>query len=203
VLNEPISAELWDAIDLPNRYPSVDPEQAAGSEPVPTEFLKRFYRDAYERIRARAPDVRVVFHDGFRPEAWPGFLTAPEFENVVLDTHLYLMTHTWADGETDLAGYLSVIDDTFVRTVRDVESHVPVMIGEWCVDTAAANPAELGEEERRRYYRSIAEAQLQAWDPAVAWCYWSCKIHTDEPKLAPWDMGRAIEAGWLPAAPRG
>ena len=38
----------------------------AGSEPVPTDFLKGFYTDAYRRIRAADPDVTIVFHDGFR-----------------------------------------------------------------------------------------------------------------------------------------
>ena len=33
VLNEPISQEVWDIVDIPTRYPSVDPEEAAGSEP--------------------------------------------------------------------------------------------------------------------------------------------------------------------------
>ena len=40
VLNEPISAELWDAIDLPSRYPPRDPDYARGSEPVPTTSSK-------------------------------------------------------------------------------------------------------------------------------------------------------------------
>ena len=81
MLNEPISQELWDGLDIPTRYPAVDPEEAAGSEPIPTEFLRGFYRDAYRRIRIAAPDARVVFHDGFRITEWQGFFTAPDFEN--------------------------------------------------------------------------------------------------------------------------
>ena len=54
VLNEPISEQLWEAIDLPYRYPPRDPEYARGSEPVPTVFLKDFYTAAYRRIRAQS-----------------------------------------------------------------------------------------------------------------------------------------------------
>ena len=91
VLNEPISQELWDAIDLPHRYPPRDPEYARGSEPVPTGFLKDFYLRAYRRIRAQSQDVTIVFHDGFRIREWDGFFSSPQFERIIVDTHLYLM----------------------------------------------------------------------------------------------------------------
>ena len=40
VLNEPISEELWNLIDIPRRYSPRDAAYAEGSEPVPTDFLK-------------------------------------------------------------------------------------------------------------------------------------------------------------------
>ena len=199
VLNEPISQEIWDVADIPNRYPAVDPEEAAGSEPVPTEFLKQFYRDAYQRIRAAAPDVTVVFHYGFRIEDWRGFFTAPDFENVVLDTHLYLMMFTWSGGDRELDEYVALVADRFVGSVRQAARDVPVMIGEWCLDTASKKSLELTDDERDSYFRTIADAQLRAWEPAVAWTYWSYKLQTDDPLHDPWDMGRVIELGWLPA----
>jgi glucan 1,3-beta-glucosidase len=198
VLNEPISQEVWDLVDIPKRYPAVDPGEAAGSEPVPTGFLKRFYRDAYERIRAEAPEVTVVFHDGFRIEEWNGYFTAPDFKNVVLDTHLYLMMLTMSVGDRELDDYLAFIADQFAGTVREAARNVPVMIGEWCLDTASKQSVELIDDERRSYFRRIANAQLRAWEPAAAWTYWSYKLHTNDPQHDPWDMSRAIELGWLP-----
>jgi glucan 1,3-beta-glucosidase len=70
VLNEPISDQLWTTLDIPTRYPAADPDDAAASGPVPTEFLQTFYRDAYHRIRSADPDVTIVFHDGFRLAEW-------------------------------------------------------------------------------------------------------------------------------------
>ncbi|MEA2652058.1 MAG: glucan 1,3-beta-glucosidase [Chloroflexota bacterium] len=198
VLNEPISQEIWDIADIPTRYPAVDPEEAAGSEPVPTEFLKQFYRDAYQRIRAQAPDVTVVFHDGFRIEEWKGFFTAPDFENVILDTHLYLMMLTWSSGDRALDEYVALVADRFASSVREAARDVPVMIGEWCLDTASKKSLELTDDERASYFRTIADVQLRAWEPAVAWTYWSYKLQTDDPLHDPWDMGRVIELGWLP-----
>ena len=113
VLNEPISAELWEQLDIPKRYPAADPDYAAGSEPVPTDFLKAFYADAYGRIRANDKDVTIVFHDGFRLAEWGSFFTDAGFENFFVDTHLYLMVHTMISGDDDLDGYLRYIDTEF------------------------------------------------------------------------------------------
>ena len=199
VLNEPISQEVWDLVDIPNRYPAADPEEAAESEPVPTEFLKGFYRDAYERIRAQAPDVTVVFHDGFRIKEWKGFFTEPEFENVVLDTHLYLMLFKVSPGPDELEGFVALVNNEFTGIVSEAAKDVPVMIGEWCLDTASPTPMTLPDDARRAYYRAIADAELRAWEAATAWCYWSYRLNTEDPQHDPWDMGRAIELGWLPA----
>ncbi|MGW4929859.1 glycoside hydrolase family 5 protein [Agromyces sp. NPDC004153] len=194
LLNEPISPDLWKLLDVPKRYPAVDPARAAGSEAVPTEFLRAYYRDAYRRIRAVAPGVRIVFHDGFRMREWFGVLDSGEFENFVVDTHMYIMMA----GQRDLAGYLEYIADTFGATLSEASSHFPVMVGEWCIDTKQRALAEMLDDERRTYNRTVAEAHLEAFRPATAWTYWSWRMHDDTPELDTWDLLRTIEAGYLP-----
>lgn len=197
VLNEPISPELWTLIDVPSRYPPVDPVQAEGSEGVPTEFLERFYTDAYARIRAQAPDVRIVFHDGFRIDHWAGVLTAPSFENIMVDTHLYVMMDT-IGGEKDLDGYVRHVHEKFGGTVHAMSEHFPILVGEWNLDTKAPSASELGDDERRAYFRALAAAHLSAFEDASAWCYWSYKLHVDDRPSDPWDLLKAIELGFLP-----
>ena len=68
----------------------------------------------------------------------------------------------------------------------------------WAVRRAHWLALGLTDEERASYFRAIADAQLRAWEPAVAWTYWSYKLQTDDPLHDPWDMGRVIELGWLP-----
>jgi len=194
VLNEPISPELWSLLDVPRRYPAVDPARAAGSEGVPTEFLAGFYRDAYRRIRAVAPGVRVVFHDGFRIREWFGVLDSGEFENFAVDTHMYVMMA----GQRDLDGYLEYIAGTFGDTLAEASQHFPVLVGEWCLDTKQAALAGMPDDERRSYNRTIATAHLAAFEPAVAWTYWSWRMHVDTPELDTWDFLRTVEAGYLP-----
>lgn len=194
VLNEPISPELWDLLDVPRRYPAADPDRAAGSEAVPTDFLIAYYEDAYARIRAVAPGVRVVLHDGFRMSEWFGVLTPDRFSNIVVDTHLYVMMA----GQRDLAGYLSYIDEVFGATLRTASEHFPVLVGEWCVDTKAEVLPTLTGTERRTYLRAVADAHLRAFEPATAWSYWSYKMHADTPDAEAWDLLRAVELGYLP-----
>jgi glucan 1,3-beta-glucosidase len=198
VLNEPISPELWDLADVPRIYPAVDKEYAEGSEPVPTDFLKGFYKEAYRRIRAQSDEVTIVFHDGFRISEWVGFFTEPAFKNIVVDTHLYLMVYTMAAGDGDLSDYLTYIENEFASTVREMSQQFPVMVGEWCLDTRSKKAATLTDEERLDYYRTLAAAQLKAWEHAVGWAYWSYKLQVDAPEFDGWDMGKAIELGYLP-----
>jgi glucan 1,3-beta-glucosidase len=198
VLNEPISPELWDLADVPRTYPAVDKEYAEGSEPVPTDFLKGFYKEAYRRIRAQSDEVTIVFHDGFRISEWVGFFTEPDFKNIVVDTHLYLMMYTMAVGDGGLSDYLTYIENEFASTVSEMSQQFPVMVGEWCLDTKSKRAAALTDEERLDYYRTLAAAQFKAWEHAVGWIYWSYKLQVDAPELDGWDMGKAIELGYLP-----
>ena len=87
LLNEPASDMVWNMSKT--RYPARYAEYAEGSCGVPDDVLKQFYRDGYREIR-RYTDKPVVFHDGFRDAGWGEFFSSGEFENVVLDTHLYL-----------------------------------------------------------------------------------------------------------------
>ena len=198
VLNEPISEQLWNAIDLRHRYPPRDPEYARGSEPVPTGFLKDFYTTAYRRIRAQSDDVTIVFHDGFRIREWDGFFTRPDFERIVLDTHLYLMEYTFRTGDESLDGYLGHIRNEFGPTVQEMSRQLSLIVGEWCLDPMSSAAAALTGEERFRFYRSLADAQLAAWDGAAGWFFWSYKLLVEGPDRDGWDLRKSIELGYLP-----
>lgn len=103
IINEPNTTTCWPMANVTERYKAVDPELAEGTGPIAFDWLKNFYITAYHRLRdadkgALPADKAVVFHDGFDIEQWKDFMRgpdgklAPEFKNVVLDTHQYLMT---------------------------------------------------------------------------------------------------------------
>ena len=197
VLNEPVSPELWEQLDVPNRYPAVDKAYAEGSEGVPTQFLKEYYKETYETIRAEADDIRIVFHDGFREE-WFEFFTEPDFENFVVDTHRYVMAHTAFAGDRDLDDYVAFVENHFGGAVREMSQHFPVMVGEWNLDTKSKRAEALVGEERLDYYRTLTAAHFDAWEPAVAWSYWSYKLQVDAPEFDVWDLLKTIELDYFP-----
>jgi glucan 1,3-beta-glucosidase len=197
VVNEPISPELWVLLDVPRRYPAVDKEHAEGSEGVPTEFLKDYYRRAYARIRAQAEDIRVVFHDGFRDE-WYGFFTEPDFTNIAVDTHQYLLMHTVRTGDQGLDGYLDYIQHDLANKLQEMAAHLPVLVGEWCLDTSSKKANALSPPEKLEYYRNLWTAQSKAFVPATAWTYWAYKVLVDDPERDVWDLGKAVDLGYLP-----
>lgn len=199
IVNEPISPELWVGLDIPSRYPAANPEEAAGSEGVPSDFLRQFYRDAYRRIRAADPAVTIVFHDGFRLAEWGSFFTDEGFENYLLDTHLYLMVHTWTAGDTDVDGYLRYIDTDFRPALAAAAEHSPLIVGEWCMNTAAEAIVSADRSVRRDYYRRLTEAQLDAWSVTQGWFYWSYKLQVSGAGLDGWDLGKAVSLGYFPA----
>jgi glucan 1,3-beta-glucosidase len=198
VINEPISEQLWTALDIPSRYPAADPEDAAASEPVPSEFLRGFYRDAYQRIRAADPDVTIVFHDGFRLAEWGSFFADERFSNYLLDTHLYLMVRTWTEGETDVDGYLSYIDTEFRPALAAAAEYSPLIVGEWCINTSAEAIVAADRATRRDYYRRLAAAQLDAWEITRGWFYWSYKLQVSGAGLDGWDFGKSVSLDYIP-----
>ncbi|MGA8047621.1 MAG: cellulase family glycosylhydrolase [Dermatophilaceae bacterium] len=198
-VNEPISPALWQVLDVPTRYPAHDPVRAEGSEAVPTEFLKEYYRRAHERIRAHVdPGVRVVCHDGFRPAEWGDFFSDPGFENIVVDTHRYLMMHTLSAGDDTLEGYVRHLREEFGAEIARMAGDYPVLVGEWCLDTHSRRATQLDQEQQREFFRTLYDASEEAWAPAVAWTYWSYKVPIDEAEYDTWDITRAMERGWLP-----
>ena len=39
---------MWEAMNVTERYPAVDPEKAKGTKPNTMEFIRDFYKKAYD-----------------------------------------------------------------------------------------------------------------------------------------------------------
>ena len=108
---------------------------------VPLEILKRFYQDAYHRVRehiAQRPGA-VVIHDAFRPREWANFMREPEYENVILDTHPY-QCFTDDDRKRDLHGQ-SRLRSSNARSCWTTCAATSCLVGEW---SCALPPESLG-----------------------------------------------------------
>lgn len=223
IVNEPNTESSWNTFNIEERYKPVDAEMAEGSAPVSFEFLRTFYMEAYKRLRRWLPvEKAVVFHDGFDLFRWKDFMREDEFQNVVLDTHQYLMMAE-SDGCAQTAeGYAAYIKEHYESGVEEMQQYFPVICGEWCLfnslgcgcDTKGGQSVLNGVEgtqeetftgaEKKTLYRALAEAQLAAWKKGSGYFYWNYKLLVDTVNEAgwigwdSWDLGRCIDQGWFP-----
>jgi glucan 1,3-beta-glucosidase len=107
------------------------------------------------------------------------------------------MEYTFRTGDETLGGYLGHIRNKFRRTVQEMSQQFPLIVGEWCLDPMSPKAAALTREERRGFYRSLANAQLAAWDGAAGWFFWNYKLLINGSHLDGWDLGKSIELGYL------
>ena len=223
VINEPLTETAWESFDITKRYPAVDPEMAKGTAPISMAFLRAFYKKAYTRMRAHlAPEKYVVIHDGFDLMAWKDFMQEDEYQNVVLDTHQYLMMAEMDGCPQTVEGYVEYVQTKYAKMIEEMEQYFPVVCGEWCLfnslacgcDTkggqAVLNGMEgtaqesFSPEQKKEIYQAVANAQLDAWKKGSGYFYWSYKLLVDtvnEPGWIgwdSWDLGRCVDFGWFP-----
>ena len=223
-LNEPITENMWETMDVQNRYAPADPELAKGSAPITMDFLRQFYLDAYDRISVYMPKEKyVVIHDGFELMAWKDFMQEEKYSNVILDTHQYLMVAEARGCSQTVEGYLKYIKEELQPQITEMEKYFPVICGEWCLFNSLAcgcdtkggqsvlNGVEgsrqesFSQEEKKEIYETLAKAQLELWEKGSGYFYWSYKLLTDTVNTPgwigwdSWDLGRCYDFGWFPA----
>lgn len=221
ILNEPVSQHLWDLMGIPMRYPAKDKKEAEGSEGISSKFLRKFYIDAYHRIRNyMSEDKAVVIHDGFRLKEWKDFMREDEFKNVVLDTHMYLMMAEAFGCVQNVESYVAYVEENYKRDIKEMRQYFPIIVGEWCLFNSAAcgedtkvgiapldgrvSTDHVSSEEKRRIYQAVAKAQLDVWAEGAGYFYWSYKLLLDTVHKTEWhgwdswDLGKCIDQGWFP-----
>ncbi len=196
LLNEPASEEIWEV--LKQRYKPRHPEQAVGSQPVPRDVLRDFYKKGYEVVRKYcSPETAVVIHDGFRLEEWEDFMPKAEYPGLVIDTHMYLFMLEMQMKDKKLARYEEEIRTSFRERLARAQKFHPVIVGEWCIANKSEGLTELPDEEKAAVYRKIAGWQMEAWSECEGWIFWSYKLHA--PGRNDWDYERAVDSGWMDA----
>lgn len=209
VLNEPISFPVY--MTAPSKNAAVDKEEAKGSGFVPMKFLKSFYMEAYQRLRAILPEEKVVcFHDGFRLTKWNRFFKKNQMKNVLLDTHIYIFAMESFLPFKAMWLYKLYIAVDKMR-IKKAQREIPVVIGEWCICNKYAEKMTKNvmleqelEEIKALRYNQVAELELNAWENAQGYFYWNYQLVRDmeqdieESWKNSWDLRRCWKHGWMP-----
>lgn len=223
VINEPITENTWKSMNPLVRYAPRDPELSAGSAPISLEFLYSFYEKAYKRMRNHLPNEKViVFHDGFELHAWKDFFANNHFQNVMLDTHQYIMMAELTGMAQTLDAYLAYIEK-LASEIEEVASYIPVFVGEWSlfnsytagVDTKGGiNPTQeefeankqLSKEELISVYQELWRHSVSAWNKGEGHMYWTYKLNIDTINETSWygwdswDASRCLAHQWIDEA---
>lgn len=171
----------------------------------PFEVVRDFTIRAYKACRAILRDEQlVVFHDGFRLDAWNELLTGEDFPNAVLDTHCY---QCFDDGLNALppAAHVGIaLQDRKAALDAAAQAH-PVIVGEWSLGLTE-NPHWAGMDDTARMLalRAYCDAQLLAQEDCLGWYFWSYKLirlpedDASRPGRDGWDYRSLTEAGFMP-----
>ena len=209
VLNEPISWIVY--ATAPSTGKAADKEEAKGSKYMTMPFLKKFYTDAYARIRKYLPeDKAVVFHDGFRLRSWNKFFKESGMKNVYLDTHIYIFAMEKFVPFPAKFIYSIYLGIDRMR-LRATQKAIPVIVGEWCVSTRYCNnfkQGNLSDEEykkaRNKRFLEIYDLENRVWDETAGYFYWNYQLGRDPGKpmdeiwKESWDLKRNILSGRVP-----
>lgn len=223
ILNEPVLEKAWEFMNVQKRYPPVDDKMAEGSKGIPLDFIQKFYKEAYHRMRIHKTNEKyVVFHDGFELSSWKAFMQEDVYKNVVLDTHMYIFVAEMRGCEQSVEGYVNYINEHFSREIEEMQKYFPVICGEWSLfnslacgtDTQGAQSVLNGfegvakesftSEQKKEIYQEVAKARLAAWKKGSGYFYWSYKLLVDTVNTEgwigwdSWDLGRCVDFGWFP-----
>lgn len=222
-INEPLLDTMWENFNIEERYKARDPEMAKNNAPIDVKFLKEFYIEVYDRVKTLLDkDKYIVLHDGFDLSLWNDFMPESDYENIIIDTHQYLMLAEMLGCEQSIKGYQKYIKENYFKLIEDMKKYHKVICAEWClfnslacgVDTHggksvvtgldASGASQISAKDKEEIYSSVASAQINAWNNGNGYYYWSYKLLIDTVNdkgwegWDSWDMGRCIDMGWLP-----
>ena len=162
---------------------------------VPLDILKRFYIDAYHRVREQISNDKaaVVMHDAFRSLQWSDFMSGPDYANVILDTHPY-QCFTDDDRKRNLHQQVEFALLERKKQLDAIQKQLPSIVGEW---SCALPPQSL--EGRSGFaldaaMRAYGDTQLINFDATRGWFYWTYKIEAG----GAWSFRDCVKRGWMP-----
>lgn len=159
------------------------------TEGIPIHYLRNFYRDAYELVRAHMPEEKlVVFSDSGQPAKWRHFMRGDRYRGVVIDLHLYHYRDETAQDITSPRGLSNAVARNRKALKEAAATGFPVIVGEWS-GAAVLAAASVTPEGRSAYERVFVSNQLATFEKARGWYFQTWKT---ERRIPAWDARVAL-----------
>lgn len=156
---------------------------------IPIHYLRNFYRDAYKRVRMHMPTRKaVVFSASGHPDMWKRFMRGAQYQNVMIDLHLYHYRDDTAADITSPRGLSAAVGRNRQEIREARATKFPVIVGEWSAAAVLAN-ASITPEGRSAYERVFVSNQLATFELVSGWYFQTWKT---EKRIAAWDARVAL-----------
>jgi len=214
---------------VPIIAPLNEPAGFDGSDVL--SVVKQYWLDSYGNIRfpfgsSQESNTVVLIHDAFQPLSfWQGFMTAPDFQGVAMDTHIYQVfsqqlvemsqqqhIQTACATRSSLSGFdLWLIVGEWSPAITDCAKNLngrgvgarydgsfpgSTRVGS-C--TGLTGPASSFSASYKAFLRQFWEAQTSSYETGQGWIQWLWKAEAgtaDE-----WSYQAGLQNGWIPPNP--
>ncbi|KAI0785373.1 exo-beta-1,3-glucanase [Irpex lacteus] len=191
--------------------------------------VKQYWYDSYGNIRfpfgsSQESNTVVLLHDAFQPLSyWNGFQTAPNWQGVAMDTHIYQM---FSQDEVSRTNQQH-IDAACANADRLSSFDLWVIVGEWtpaptdCAkylngrgvgaryDGSFSGSTRVGSctgktgnrnsfsSDYKTFLRQYWEAQVITYEKGQGWIQWTWKAENADD----WTYQAGLAGGWIPQNP--
>ncbi len=157
--------------------------------------LARYYEASYRIVRKHCgTDVSVVAADAFKPKRWKRVMRGPQYQNKMLDIHLYQL-FSRRDKKLSLAGHIDKANDDWRGLIKKVSRNWPVLIGEWSIVLDGSTYEGMTVGQKQSALRAYGAVQLDVFESGAGWFYWTYRTEKND---GAWSYRHCTEQGLLP-----
>lgn len=157
-----------------------------------TAILRDYYLRGYDICRRHLDEDRaVVFHDSFKLMSWKDFMQAPEYKNVVLDTHFYQCFGSPAR-DSSAADHIKYVFENRATELDEMGKYFNIIVGEWSLGLPGEAYTGCNQFAARKLDETYMTAQLFVYERCFGWYFWSYKQNSN---MTGWNFRKLIEEG--------
>lgn len=164
------------------------------SSRIPRMVLGKYYEEGYRIVRENCPEkVAVIISDSFKPYKFIDELAEANYQNTVLDSHLY-QCFAREDKKLSLKQHLHKTKHEWGQLIDKVQKTRPLIIGEWSLALPPEAFADMDGVQRQEGAKAFGQAQLEVFSKTRGWFYWTYKTEHHNS----WNFRHCVETGLLP-----